>query len=327
MSRPNKTGLDYFPLDIDFFDDEKIVAISGEFGIKGEIVAIKLLCAIYRNGYFILWNDLLKFKLLKNLPGISSELLDSIMNRLVLWGFFDKGLFDSMGVLTSVGIQKRYFKISKRRKSVDDFRYLLVEVSGCENKEVFSSDDGDVSSDTVNVCSNGVNVCNNPFNADINVRKNTTKKSKEKKVNNSLSSAHTRENLGDISSETFDMDLDKCFADLKSEEGWLRDAWERAYRNGFRNFTLDECKDKYVDLYYWKLKGEGVTHKSVSDAKRHFSNWLITELKKQKDDRARTKTFSRATTDPTGKVICGETETGTDIQSGGASQKDYSARF
>lgn len=141
------------------------------------------------------------------------------------------------------------------------------------------------------------------------------------------SSAHTRENLGDISSETFDMDLDKCFADLKSEEGWLRDAWERAYRNGFRNFTLDECKDKYVDLYYWKLKGEGVTHKSVSDAKRHFSNWLITELKKQKDDRARTKTFSRATTDPTGKVICGETETGTDIQSGGASQKDYSARF
>lgn len=327
MARPNKTGLDYFPLDIDFFDDEKIVAISGEFGIKGEIVAIKLLCAIYRNGYFILWNDLLKFKLLKNLPGISSELLDSIMNRLVLWGFFDKGLFDSMGVLTSVGIQKRYFKISKRRKSVDDFRYLLVEVSGCENKEVFSSDDGDVSSDTVNVCSNGVNVCNNPFNADINVRKNTTKKSKEKKVNNSLSSAHTRENLGDISSETFDMDLDKCFADLKSEEGWLRDAWERAYRNGFRNFTLDECKDKYVDLYYWKLKGEGVTHKSVSDAKRHFSNWLITELKKQKDDRARTKTFSRATTDPTGKVICSETETGTDIQSGGASQKDYSARF
>ena len=78
------------------------------------------------------------------------------MNRLVLWGFFDKDLFDSMGVLTSAGIQKRYFKISKRRKSVDDFRYLLIKVSGCENKEVFSSDDGDVSSDTVNVCNGGV---------------------------------------------------------------------------------------------------------------------------------------------------------------------------
>lgn len=179
MARPNKIGLDYFPFDIDFFDDEKIVAISGEFGIKGEITAIKLLCAIYRNGYFILWNDLLKFKLLKNLPGISSELLDSIVNRLVMWGFFDKNLFDSMGVLTSVGIQKRYFKASKRRKSVDDFRYLLVKVSSCENDEILSSDDGDLPSETVNVCNNEVNVCNNLFNDDINVRKNTTKKRKE----------------------------------------------------------------------------------------------------------------------------------------------------
>ena len=90
MARPNKMGLDYFPFDVDFFNDEKIVAISGEFGIKGEIVVIKLLCAIYRNGYFILWNDLLKFKLLRDLPGVSSELLDSIMNRLVLWASLTK---------------------------------------------------------------------------------------------------------------------------------------------------------------------------------------------------------------------------------------------
>ena len=41
-------------------------------------------------------------------------------------------------------------------------------------------------------------------------------------------------------------------------------------QNGFRNFTLDECKDKYVDLYYWKLKGGSVTHKSVSDSKTPF---------------------------------------------------------
>ena len=46
MARPNKMGLDYFPFDVDFFNDEKIVAISGEFGIKGEIVVIKLLCDV-----------------------------------------------------------------------------------------------------------------------------------------------------------------------------------------------------------------------------------------------------------------------------------------
>ena len=82
MARPNKMGLDYFPFDVDFFNDEKIVAISGEFGIKGEIVVIKLLCAIYRNGYFILWNDLLKFKLLRDLPGVSSSSLPLTCARL-----------------------------------------------------------------------------------------------------------------------------------------------------------------------------------------------------------------------------------------------------
>ena len=34
MARPRKTGLDYFPFDVDFFEDEKIVAIAGEFGLK-----------------------------------------------------------------------------------------------------------------------------------------------------------------------------------------------------------------------------------------------------------------------------------------------------
>lgn len=127
MARPSKTGLDYFPLDIDFFDDEKITAISGEFGIKGEITAIKLLCAIYRNGYFIMWNELLKFKLLKSLPGISEQLLEGIVQRLVSWGFFDKALFDSTGVLTSQGIQRRYFNITKRRVTDSgDSPYLLV---------------------------------------------------------------------------------------------------------------------------------------------------------------------------------------------------------
>ena len=79
MARPEEYGLKYFSFDVDFFTDEKIEAISGEFGIKGEIAAIKLLCAVYRNGYFIEWNEMLKMKLLRNLPGDSPELLDQII--------------------------------------------------------------------------------------------------------------------------------------------------------------------------------------------------------------------------------------------------------
>lgn len=114
MARPIKHGLDYFPFDVDFFSDEKLYAISGEFGIKGEITTIKLLCAVYRNGYYIEWTEMLKFKLLKELPGVSPDLLDQIIKRLVKWDFFDKGLFDSASILTSRGIQRRYQAISAK---------------------------------------------------------------------------------------------------------------------------------------------------------------------------------------------------------------------
>lgn len=130
MARPTKKGLDYFPFDVDFFEDEKIAAISGEFGLKGEIVAVKLLCAIYRNGYFILWSDMLRLKILRDLPGVSPDLLDKIVNRLVRWEFFDKALFDSVGVLTSRGIQKRYLSVARRRTGTEEMPYLVVSVDG-----------------------------------------------------------------------------------------------------------------------------------------------------------------------------------------------------
>lgn len=127
MARPEEKGLKYYPFDVDFFNDEKIEAISGEFGIKGEIVAVRLLCAIYRNGYFIEWSDLYKMKFLRNLPGISSGLLDAIILRLVKWGFFDKDLFNSAKVLTSRGIQRRYFEAIRRRKQSGEYPYLIEQ--------------------------------------------------------------------------------------------------------------------------------------------------------------------------------------------------------
>ena len=144
MARPKKIGLDYFPFDVDFFEDEKIVAISGEFGIKGELAVIKLLCAIYRNGYFIEWSEMLQMKMLHSLKGVSLELLKTIVLRLVRWGFFDKTIFDSTSILTSVGIQKRYFEAISRRKNDYDYPYLLIDFpvksSLCQQKPPFNND-------------------------------------------------------------------------------------------------------------------------------------------------------------------------------------------
>ena len=118
MARPRKAGLDSFPFDVDFFNKEIIAATFGEYGIKGEMTVILLLCAIYRKGYFTLWDDMLKSRLLANLPGVSEQLLESIVRRLVLWGFFDKTLFDSSRVLTSEEIQRTYASMRKQSAAI-----------------------------------------------------------------------------------------------------------------------------------------------------------------------------------------------------------------
>lgn len=162
MARPTKKGLDYFPLDVNIFDNPKVAAISGEFQIKGEIVLIKLLCAVYRNGYYYEWSEMNRAYLLRQLPGISQGLLDQIVERLVRWGFFDKSLFDSSHILTSVGIQERYFAaISRRKVSVTEYPYLLI-----------------------NVCNNAVNVCNNSIQLSLMPAEST--QIKEKKIKTPL---------------------------------------------------------------------------------------------------------------------------------------------
>ena len=183
MARPPKSGLEYFPLDVDFFEDEKIIAISREFGVKGEAVALRLLCAVYRQGYFAMWGDGLREKLLRGVPGLSPGLLEQIVNRLVKWDFFDKTLFHSAKVLTSKGIQRRYFTATKRRQTRENPAYLLVaEDINDDPRLPFQTtiswpETGDAAR------SNGVNVCNNP-----------QRKVKESKLKNAAAApAHVRE--------------------------------------------------------------------------------------------------------------------------------------
>lgn len=162
MARPIKKGLDYFPLYVDIFDNEKVAAISGEFQLKGEIIVIKLLCAIYRNGYFYEWSEMNKMYLLRQLPAVSPGLLQEVVERLVKWGFFDKSVFDSSGVLTSRSIQEHYFSATARRKSAisrERYPYLLIDSA-----------------------ENGVSARNNPVQTELMFAESTQRKEKERKT-------------------------------------------------------------------------------------------------------------------------------------------------
>lgn len=130
MARPTKTGLDYFPLDVDFFDDSKIRHIGAKFGSRGVLVTLQLLCRIYREGFYLDWsNDELAIfaKFQVNLP---VKQVQAILNECLVRDFLDDDMFTDYSILTSRGIQKRFFEASKRRANQNlKTEYLLIDPS------------------------------------------------------------------------------------------------------------------------------------------------------------------------------------------------------
>ena len=117
MARPQKAGLEYFPLDVDIDSDERVEYIEGRFGAEGFSTIIHLLMAIYRNSYYLPWSDVQIYTIARrvNLPATT---LNEIVNQCITVGLFDVNLWETYGILTSHGIQARYIKACDYRKKI-----------------------------------------------------------------------------------------------------------------------------------------------------------------------------------------------------------------
>lgn len=125
MARPKKQGLDYFPLDVNV--DNKIEILESEYGISGFGFIVRLFQKIYANGYYLEWNQYSAI-LLKKEIGMSKEKIDEFIKFCLEINIFDKKLYSQYSILTSRGIQKRYFTVCKRRKEIEIIKeYLLVK--------------------------------------------------------------------------------------------------------------------------------------------------------------------------------------------------------
>lgn len=124
MPRPQKAGVEYFPLDVE--NDDKLDLIEAEFGLTGFAVIVKLYQRIYKLGYYCEWNDEVALLFGKRL-GTGGKAVSEIVSAAIRRSLFDEEIYRKYGVLTSRGIQKRYFEIVARRKNVEvEQRYLLV---------------------------------------------------------------------------------------------------------------------------------------------------------------------------------------------------------
>jgi len=120
-------GIPSFLLDVTL--DEKFELIEAEFGLTGFAVVVKLFQRIYGGeGYYCEWtNEIALVFSRKN--GIGANVVSEIVNATIRRGMFEKTLYEKYHILTSKGIQKRYFKVVGRRNNVKvDERYLVISV-------------------------------------------------------------------------------------------------------------------------------------------------------------------------------------------------------
>ena len=131
-----KSGLDFFPLNVDL--DNKFKLIEAEFGMTGFGVVVHLLQEIYgQEGYYIEWTEEVAL-LFAQKYGVGVSVVSEIVSASVRRGMFDKEIFDKYHVLTSRGIQKRYFDAVSRRKILEVRKdILLVDVYQiCKNVNI-----------------------------------------------------------------------------------------------------------------------------------------------------------------------------------------------
>lgn len=130
MAGKPKQGIDYAGWSVNIFDgDTKIDKLLEAQGWQGFSIYFYLCQMAYKfDGYFYKWSyDDSATTARRMGGGIRSETVKATVNVCFRVGLFHKGLFEEHGILTSKGIQRKYYAVvrSRRVKTVNPTFWLL----------------------------------------------------------------------------------------------------------------------------------------------------------------------------------------------------------
>lgn len=132
---PNKQPLDYFPKVVNFYEDDKIFDLLDEYGPLGVTVYDCILTIVYSNGYFAnLSKDKLSRMVIRKIGNKwikSQKVVVQVIDYCADLGLFEKDLM-LQDIITSVGIQKRYYKIAVKlmKRQLYSTDYWLLDENG-----------------------------------------------------------------------------------------------------------------------------------------------------------------------------------------------------
>ena len=122
-------GINYFPMGVNFMEENAMEVIEAKYGIKGAAIVLKLLCKIYKEGYFIRWDEE-QCLIFANKAGreVQAAEVQGIIEILFIKGIMNRNSYLENGILTSESIQKVWLEATKRRKrELSELPYLIVK--------------------------------------------------------------------------------------------------------------------------------------------------------------------------------------------------------
>ncbi|MCS2343894.1 DUF4373 domain-containing protein [Bacteroides fragilis] len=122
-------GINYFPVGVNFMEENAMEVIEAKYGIKGSAIVLKLMCKIYKEGYYIRWDEE-QCLIFANKAGreVQAEEVQGIIEMLFTKGILDRNSYQENGILTSESIQKVWMEATKRRKrELSELPYLMVK--------------------------------------------------------------------------------------------------------------------------------------------------------------------------------------------------------
>lgn len=198
-------GVDYFSLETNAKDDDKIFDLKYRYGMPdgaddydhGAAWAaygrfVELLASIYADGFAI---EVTKQRVLRMSQqlGMTAKEFQDFVQTCVDVGLFDDGLWCREKVLTSRGIQKRYFHAVKRRKGdiPEEYkRWILVGSATDDDSE--SAPCGNDASTMQTSCKHDANTMKHDAGYIEKKRKEEKRKGKEKEKRREKARLHLR---------------------------------------------------------------------------------------------------------------------------------------
>lgn len=241
-----KTGLAYYHIETDRYQDRRIKRLKKDFGCNGIAVYDYLLCEIYRDkGCFLVWDESTAFDVAEYF-GLKENTVKEIVNYCAAVGLFDKALLCRGNILSSHSIQRRYIEMCNRakRKNIEIPEECKIIPEECAKIP-------EESQKTTEVCD------------------------KEKK---------SKVNIPPIIppldfSEDEIIPLDELKKRIFAEES----VWYETV--AMKQHLTPEEITKWLNNFFDELECTGESTKSVKDYKSHFFRWLKIQLKDRKEEK------------------------------------------